>query len=287
MKQIISTKHLSTLIFILSIVVTIKLLWLIASMLFLPNTGEEFQKSTKAKKLYYRVRLTNESKGIILDPEEVKKREAAIAAAAANSISSMKGYKLLGLYKSDKKLVIAVAKGKKTSILEKGEKTNGFELISAGRDFVIFKKNSKKFKLTLENTKNSKNKNSSRKHSPKTNKVQSHKSTEIVEEDGIKHIPKTLLTSYTKDMDKIWKDVGLSQYKKNGKADGFKVNFVKKGSDIAKLGLRRGDILKAVNAEPLNFSSAMGFFNNINSLENLTLTVERNGKSEDLEYEIQ
>jgi len=31
----------------------------------------------------------------------------------------------------------------------------------------------------------------------------------------------------------------------------------------------------------------MGFFNNINNLDNLTLTVERNGKSEDLEYEIQ
>ncbi|CAA6824183.1 MAG: General secretion pathway protein C [uncultured Sulfurovum sp.] len=88
-------------------------------------------------------------------------------------------------------------------------------------------------------------------------------------------------------MDKIWKDIGLAQYKENGKADGFKVNFIKGGSDIEKLGLKRGDILKAVNAEPLNLSSAMSFFNDINNLENLTLTVLRNGKSEDLEYEIQ
>ena len=88
-------------------------------------------------------------------------------------------------------------------------------------------------------------------------------------------------------MDKIWKDIGLAQYKNNGKADGFKVNFIKKGSDIEKLGLKRGDILKAVNAEPLNLSSAMGFFNDINNLENLTLTVLRNGESKDLEYEIQ
>ncbi len=275
MKQIISTKHLSTLIFILSIVVTIKLLWLVISMLFLPNIGEEFQKSTKAKKLYYRVRLTNESK-VIAASQPTKTQ--------TSTVSSMQGYKLLGLYSSKETLVVTVAKGRKTEILSKGEKTNGFELMSAGRNFVIFKKNSEEFKLTLENTKNSKSSNDIVR---KTVKPRSNTSSEIVEEGGVKHIPKTLLTSYTKDMDKIWKDIRLAQYKKNGKADGFKVNFVKRGSDIEKLGLKRGDILKAINAEPLNLSSAMGFFNDINNLENLTLTVERNGKSEDLEYEIQ
>jgi len=279
MKQIISTKHLSTLIFLLSIMVIIKLLWLGASMLFLPTTGEELQHSTKAKKLYYRVRLTNEKKSIT---------PVNTTTTQTNKIGSMRGYKLLGLYNSKKTLVATIGKGLKTEVLAKGESTTtGFKLISAGSNFVIFKKNSKEFKLSLENTRNSKNSHGSSKNSAKSNSVQSHASNEIVEEDGIKHIPKTLLTSYTKDMDKIWKDVGLSQYKKNGKADGFKVNFVKKGSDIEKLGLRRGDILKAVNSEPLNLSSAMNFFNSINSLDNLTLTVERNGKSEDLEYEIQ
>ena len=280
MKKIISTKHLSTLIFILSIVVTVKLLWIIVSLLFLPNIGEEYKESTKAKKLYYRVRLTNESKKIALTPEEIK---AKAAAAANNKIISMKGYKLLGLYNSTKKLVITVVKNNKTNIVARGEEVNGFKLISAGRDFVIFKKNKEEFKLTLENKTNSKNIHI-------TNKLTAIKrniSNEIVEEEGIKHIPKTLLTSYTKDMDKIWKDIGLSQYKRNGRAAGFKVNFVKKGSDMEKLGIKRGDILTGVNGEALNLSSAMGFFNDINNLENLTLTVERNGKSEDLEYEIQ
>jgi len=279
MKQIISTKHLSTLIFILSIVVAVKLLWIIVSILFLPNIGEEFQQSTKAKKLYYRVRLTNESK-VIAAIQPTK--------AAASTVSSMRGYKLLGLYNSKETLVVTVAKGRKTEILSKGETTNnGFKLMSAGINFVIFKKNAEEFKLTLENTKNSKDTKSSNNIVHKAPKVKSATSSEIIEEGGVKHIPKTLLTSYTKDMDKIWKDIGLAQYKKNGKADGFKVNFVKRGSDIEKLGLKRGDILKAINAEPLNLSSAMSFFNDINNLENLTLTVERNGKSEDLEYEIQ
>jgi len=277
MKQIISTKHLSTIIFLLSVIVGVKILWLIVSMIFLPTTGEELAPSTKAKSLYYRVRLSNDREKIpIHTPAPTKK------------VASMKGYKLLGLYHSEETLVATIEKGTKTEVLSGGETTrNGFKLISAGSNFVIFKKNGQEFKLSLENTRNSKSSYGSSRRVSQTRRVQSNANSNIVEEDGIKHIPKTLLTSYTKDMDKIWKDVGLAPHKKNGKADGFKVNFVKRGSDIEKLGLRKGDILKAINAEPLNLSSAMGFFNNINNLDNLTLTVERNGKSEDLEYEIQ
>lgn len=279
MKQIIKSQYLSLLIFILSIVVAVKLFWIAISILFLPNTGENFEKSTKAKKLYYRVRLTNASQ-VIAPVKSVQ--------APSNKVSSMKGYKLLGLYNSKETLVVTVEKGRKTTILAKGEEVNGFKLISAGTNFAIFKKNAEEFKLTLLTTKNSKGSSQLQKTvTHQTPKIKNDSIGKIVEEDGIKHIPQTLLTSYTKDVDKIWKDIGLAQYKKNGKADGFKVNFVKKGSDMEKLGLKRGDILKAVNAEPLNLSTAMGFYNDINNLENLTLTVERNGKSEDLEYEIQ
>ena len=273
MKQVISSKHLSSIIFILSIIVGVKLLWLVASMLFLPTTGEELKQSSKAKKLYYRVKLSNPTKVSIATPKAPKK----------TPVSSMKGYKLLGLYHSQKKLVVTVSKAQKTSILSGGEKINGFELFTAGRDYVLFRKNGQEFKLTLENRKSSKTIVASKRPVKATSK----KPTKIREEGGTKHIPKSLLTSYTKDIDKVWKDVGLSNYKKNGKLAGFKVNFVKKGSDIEALGLERGDILTAINAEPLNLSSAMNFFNGINDLENLTLTVDRNGISKDLEYEIQ
>ncbi len=285
MKQAINSKYLSIFIFILSIIVIIKVLWMTVSLLFLPTIGEEYKKLTQAKKLYYRVRLSSKKEGINpinQAPNNLNGR--ANGNNPVNQMNTMKGYKLLGLYNSKKILVVTVAKGSKTTILAKGEKIDGFELVSAGANFAIFKKNSEESLLTLLNTKTT-GKNSSHTKSTSRSSVQSTKT--IVEEDGVKQIPKNLLSSYTKDMSKIWKDIGLAQYKKNGKPDGFKVNFVKKGSDIEKLGLRRGDILKAINAEPLNLSSSMNFFNNINSLENLTLTVERNGVSEDIEYEIQ
>ena len=43
-----------------------------------------------------------------------------------------------------------------------------------------------------------------------------------------------------------------------------------------------------INAQALDsLSAAMNVFKDINNIENLTLTVLRNGKSEDIEYEIQ
>ena len=281
MKQIINSKHLSTLIFILMVVAIIKIIWIAISLLFLPKAGENYQEENRVKKLYYRVRLTNESNTI-----------APVSHAKTPSkpkVSSMSGYKLLGLYNSKKTLVVTVEKGRKTTILSRGEKINGFELISAGTDHALFKKSGKEFKLELNKIKNTmphaKSKSPSRGASPKG---QSQGSNGIVDNNGVKVISRNLLTSYTKNIDKIWKDISIAQNQKNGKLNGFKINYVKKGSDFEKLGLKRGDILMGINNEPLNsLNAAMNFFKEINNIENLTLTVERHGKSEDIDYEIQ
>ncbi|NEW61148.1 hypothetical protein GSY74_07625, partial [Sulfurovum sp. bin170] len=111
----------------------------------------------------------------------------------------------------------------------------------------------------------------------------------IVEnEDGIgKVVSKGLLSSYTKDIDKVWKDIGIGEHKVNGQLQGFKVNFVKKGSDFEKLDLRRGDILKAVNGQELNsYNAAFSFYKEMESIENLTLSIQRNNQDMELEYEI-
>ena len=280
MKQIINSKYLSLLIFLLSIVVAIKIIWMIISIVFLPKAGEEYQETNKAKKLYYRVKLTNES-NIIAPVKNTPVR--------GTQTTSMKGYKLLGLYNSEKTLVVTVEKSRKTTILSKDEEINGFKLVSAASTYAIFTKGGKEFKLSLVNIKNTQPQADSKNDGFSNQSLKSSSNvSEIVEEGGVKLISRDLLTSYTKDIDKIWKDIGIVQNRTNGKLDGFKINFVKRGSDFEKLGLKRGDILKAVNAEELNsLSSAMNFFKDINNIENLTLTVERDGRSEDMEYEIQ
>jgi len=278
MKQIINSKHLSTFIFLLMIVVIVKIIWIAISLLFLPATGENYQEENRVKKLYYRVRLANSSN--VITPVKT------IKPINRSKVNSMSGYKLLGLYNSEEKLVVTVEKSRKTTILSKGEKINGFELISAGANYALFKKSGKEFKLSLNIIKNTMP--TASRITPKNTTPKTQKSKTIVEQDGVKIISRNLLTSYTKNIDKIWKDISIAQNQKNGKLNGFKINYVKKGSDFEKLGLKKGDVLMGVNAQPLNsLNAAMNFFKEINDIENLTLTVERNGKSEDIEYEIQ
>ena len=277
MKQIINAKYFSTAIFILSIVVLVKLIWLAVSLFFLPSSGIGYAEDGKAKALYYRVKLTNAAKAIAPVVNRTKSKPV---------VSSMRGIKLLALYNASDALVVTVSKGSKATVLGKGEKIDGFTLTSGGPNFAIFTKAEKEFKLSLINVKSS-GKSSSNSRAVVPNDGASKKDA-IVEEDGVKRIKRDLLTDYTKDVDKIWKDIGISENKVSGKINGFKINFVKKGSDFEKLGLKRGDILMGLNGEELNsYGAAMGFFKDIENIENLTLTVQRNGATEEIEYEIQ
>ena len=277
MKQIISPKLFSILLFLLSIVLLVKIVWTTISLMFLPTTGEDFNPQAKAKALYYRVRLSNNAMDI----------EPVIKERPKKTVSSMRGIKLIALYHASDTLVITVEKNRKASVLSKGDKIDGFILKSAGSDYAMFTKNRKEFKLTLSATKTI-GSQITKSQPKKTTAIKPNTSQEIKEQNGIKVVNRNLLTSYTTDPKKIWKDIGISENKVNGKLNGFKINYVKRGSDFEKLGLKRGDLLTAINAEKLdNIGAVMGLYGDINNIENLTLTVERNGKSEDIEYEIQ
>jgi len=278
MKQIISPKLFSTLIFFLSIILLVKIVWTTLSFMFLPNSGEEFSSKVKVKALYYRVRLSNNTMNTI---------KPIVRKTPKRVVSSMRGIKLIALYNASDRLVITVEKNRKASVLTKGDKIDGFLLTSAGSDYAIFTKNAKEFKLTLNATKTIGSQIIQNKQ-PRRTATRINSTKEIKEENGIKVVNRSLLTSYISNPKKIWKDIGISENKINGKLNGFKINYVKRGSDFEKLGLKRGDLLTAINAEKLdNIGAVMGLYGDINNIENLTLTVERNGKSEDIEYEIQ
>jgi general secretion pathway protein C len=283
MKNSSENRLFRTLLFFLIVGVIAKVIWLAISITFLPKSGIEHIEVSKAKALYYRIKLANPSKKII--------KKAPVKKAPV--IGTMKGIKLIALYNASDALVVTVEKAKKTKVLSRDDKKDnsidGFVLSSAGPNYAIFKKNGKEFKLIIES---SKIKNSSYirvSKSASTSKEETSDNSGIVEsEDGIgKIVPKGLLSSYTKDINKVWKDIGIGEYKVNGQLQGFKVNFVKKGSDFEKLGLKRGDILKAVNGEELNsYKSAYSFYGEMGSIENLTLSIKRNNQDMELEYEI-
>jgi general secretion pathway protein C len=123
----------------------------------------------------------------------------------------------------------------------------------------------------------------------KKRREEKRESKEIVtSEDGdSKIVSKGLLTSYTQDINKIWRDIGIGEHQTDGVIDGFKVNFVKKGSDFEKLGLKSGDILRSINGEELNsYGTAYNFYRGIENVDSLTIGITRDNHDMELEYEI-
>ncbi|SFV60151.1 General secretion pathway protein C [hydrothermal vent metagenome] len=279
MKNFSDSRLFSTLLFFLIVGVIAKIIWLSVAMLFLPKSGVEHIEVSKTKPLFYRVKLAKQSTKKKAPPKVIKQKPV---------IGTMNGIKLIALYNASDALVVTVKKAKKTKVLAKGENIDGFILSSAGSDYAIFRKGKKEFKLILKDSK-IKNPSSITKAKSSPSKPKKDLVKGIVKnEDGIgKIVSKGLLSSYTKDIDKVWKDIGIDEYKVKGQLQGFKVNFVKKGSDFEKLDLRRGDILKAVNGQELNsYNAAFSFYKEMESIENLTLSIIRNNQEMELEYEI-
>jgi general secretion pathway protein C len=174
--------------------------------------------------------------------------------------------------------------------LVRGDEIDGYVLDDATAKEAIFLRNGKNYRITLIESKQSPQSKSSVKYvfgDKKANKAAGSASEGISEENGRTVVDKNLLRHYTKNMDDIWKNIGIKEIKEGGQIKGFKVNFVKRGSDFAKLGLKRGDVIKSINGQELNsYNSALEIYKNIDTMEDLTLTIKRGKEEMELEYEI-
>lgn len=73
----------------------------------------------------------------------------------------------------------------------------------------------------------------------------------------------------------------------NGKVDGFRILDVQENSIYTKLGVHSGDIIKSVDGEPLDSpAKAMELYNSLRSKAQVKLSVERNGSTSTMTYNI-
>lgn len=88
------------------------------------------------------------------------------------------------------------------------------------------------------------------------------------------------------NLDKLMTEIRIVPNFKGGQPAGMKVLSVKPGSVLAKLGIKRGDILEKVNGQDLDIKTGMDLFGQMKDMKNFSLDVDRRGKKESLEYEI-
>lgn len=88
------------------------------------------------------------------------------------------------------------------------------------------------------------------------------------------------------NLDKLYTQVRAVPHFKNGKPNGLKLLSVRSKSIFSKLGLKRGDILLSINDMELDIKKGLELFNKLKSETNITIELERRGKTQEFEYEI-
>ena len=162
---------------------------------------------------------------------------------------------------------------KQTYIVSVGESFEGYKLKELAKDFVLLEKDGREYTLkVLQST-------------PEYGQAGVVESSDVVA--GIQEVKRDDITFYTKNPKALWRDIGIMEVYKNNHITGFRVTKVKKGSKMAMLGLKRGDIIiKANNVELTSYKNVFDIYNHINKIDAIDLVVLRNNQEVELSYEI-
>jgi len=288
MKQIIKPGLVSWLTLLIGLTAVVKIGWVIASWLTpLPVTGVESERTDIRHALHYRYRLASD---VRLKAPVHKNTKPAVTPR-----STLNGYKLIGIYSDPRYAVVTLIHGAKSFVLGTGAdggEIKGYRLKDANATAARFEKGGKIITLTLyekgsPSNASSVTRNTAVGSAPKA--VKNKKPDEPVRLEGdTRIIQRSVIREYSENPNKIWKNIGLYEVKDNGKLSGFKVRFVRRGSPFEKLGLKRGDIIKSINGEPItDYATPMRMLRSADSIDDLSLTIERNHEEQELKYEVQ
>jgi len=283
MKHLFKSNTFKNIVSILVIFLLVKLIWITVMLLWLPTKGVYHKEEVGGKSLYYRVKLTpNEAAAPVKPSKPVK------IAGSINDIT------LQAVYNSSDTTVITIVYKGKTKILGRGDTVNGFVLEGGGSTYATFSKDAKMYRVDLMKSKKSTASSGSivpskplRKSKNASSDAPAKVEGEVVDAGDHKIVDKSLLTHYANNMDDIYKNIGITEVKEGGALKGFKITFVRRGSPFAKLGLKRGDVIKSINGQEINsYNAAFETYKNIENIEGLTLVIKRGKEEMELEYEI-
>jgi len=94
---------------------------------------------------------------------------------------------------------------------------------------------------------------------------------------------------YTSNLASLLQQARSAPHKnpRTGEIDGFTILDFQPGSIFEQLGLNRMDVIKAVNGEPVDSpAKAMELYNALKSSDKVSISIERGGKNEEMEYSI-
>jgi len=244
--------------------------------LFLPSTGVHYVNNSQfvARHLY---RLGDAFYTKELSPSTT---ELSTQTGTEKSYTPLTAWKVQAMFsEGDIGFIVVLIKGK-TQFINLNESYDGYTLIKINNQQAILKRNGKEYALSLA---------ISDKSIPKENLPVAPQSKEIDVaqlQEGI--VQRKDINGFMQDPKRIWANIKVRPYKVQNKLAGFLVRYVKKSSVFDHLGLKSGDIILSANG--IGFTSiqqAQDLYTNIDNIDNISLSIRRQGKIKELNYEIQ
>jgi general secretion pathway protein C len=278
MKNLFKPEMLKWLLSGLVFLLMVKLLWFIVQIIWLTALDIDQEEDHSSKALFYSVKLT---------PNEAPAPQK-VAPVVKQISGSIKEITLLAIYNASDVSVITVEYKHQSKVLSSGDVINGFTLEGAGSDFAMFSKNGKNYKVPLDKkSKASSSFSSIKPISPSAKNIEKKPLGEVTNEGSVRIIDRSLLDHYAENMDDIYKNIGISEIKNGKDLKGFKINFVRRDSPFAKLGIRRNDIIKSINGQEIeSYNAAFSVYKNIKNVDELNLVIQRGKEEMELDYEI-
>lgn len=251
----------------------------------LPKNGVDYIEKTTHAIPYIKVDITKAYDLYPKKPVQKKLETKVVSKPVKQEYQLLSNIILKAIYATANQrgwIIVAERNSKKTHILEIGEKFKEYKLIKVYENYVIFKMNSKEYKLSMKKEENNVKYEVLKKEtkkSPWSEKI-------VVDGDNVK-VSRKLMNEYVSNLDKVWKNIAIKEIKENGRINGFKVLRMNKNSVFGKLGLQKDDILKSINNIKLkSYNDAFKIYNKINKIDFLNIKILRNGNEMELNYEL-
>ncbi len=259
-------------LFVVLPLVVAKLLWSL-SLFFLDKGVVE---NTKGENYSYHYNLNLSSK-IIGNENTTIKDEPVVG---DNDGEEIKNIKLKGTYLGGDASFMIIEDGGNSNFVYIGESYKGYEVVRISEKKVGLKKHGKNYYILLWDEENTSSKTTP---SPLSNVQPTPEPSPGMPAS----ISKEELHTYIKDPNKIWKSIRIQEQRENGQISGFRVNYVKKSSFFDQAGLRSGDVIKGIDGNEItSLADVMKYYTNVDSLESLSLTVERAGEELELDFNV-
>ncbi|MDD2888432.1 MAG: PDZ domain-containing protein [Aliarcobacter sp.] len=239
---------------------------------YLPKSGVDFVKNDSLFLDYKKYGFYSNIKNIEKKVDNESSKQI---------VQTLSKYNLKAIYLVNNDIgwiTIEEKSGESSFILAQDEQIDGYKLFKFYKNYVLFIKENKEFKLEIKEEDNG----TLNFIEPSNNQKQ-----EIVIKNNGAIISRDYLNSYTSNIDKVWKDITIDEIKNANKIEGFKISKVVKNSVFEKIGLKEGDIIKTINNNALNsYGDAMKVYSNIKDTTYLNIEVLRKNEVVELNYEI-